>query len=268
MVTLNERRLLAESLSSVQNLATEILVADLGSDDGSPEVARRYGARVVNLPRADAVEMLRPTLVAQATAEWVLLLDPDEVVDPALSRALDAASYSQDFDVVEMTFHTYMMGKRLRGTGWSPNRERHVRFFRKDRVRMSPDVHGGICAEDPARLLRLGEDAGVVHHFNYVSWEQFVSKMNRYTTVEAQERDTAGVLPSLPRLARDLAGEFVNRAVRDGIWRDGWRGLSLLVLMLTYRTLVFSKQRLLLEVGTEEQVGENDRERARGILGT
>ena len=267
MVTYNEERMLAESLDSVRALADEIVVGDLGSKDASRSIALAHGAKVVDLPHAEAVEMVRPGLVARASGDWILLLDPDEVVSPRLCVSLRQLMEANDHDVAELTFLTYMMGRQLRGTGWSPARERHVRFFRRGRVELRSEVHSPPRAKHGARLASLGPEAGCVHHFNYVSWEQFITKMNRYTSLEASDRFASGASASVWGLVRELALEVAGRGVLDRSWRDGWRGAALLMLMLAYRTLVFAKHRLLVSVGTQADVVDSDRRRAQGIAG-
>lgn len=266
MVTFNEQRMLAAALDSIVDLADEILVGDLGSSDASLEIARGCGATVEQLPHVPAVEQARPALVDRARGDWILLLDPDEVVDRKLAASLQNLASLGNFEAAELTFHTYMMGRRLQGSGWSPRRERHIRFFRKGSVSLPTEVHSLPQPTEGARVASLDESFGVVHHFNYVSWEQFIEKMNRYTSVEAKERFDAGARPSLTTLLKELVLEIASRGIHDRAWRDGWRGVGLVVLMLGYRSSVFVKHRLLTELGSEQDVIEADRRAANRLM--
>ena len=266
MVTLNESRLLAESLRSVRELADQILVADMGSTDGSPEIAAAHGAEVVAIEPAPAVEVVRPGLVARAAGDWVLLLDPDEVIAPELSATLRRVAEGEEHDAVEVVMANYMMGRRILGTGWGPAQARHVRFFRRDAVALSEAVHSRITPRPGSRVLRASEHDGLVHHFNYVTWEQFLDKLNRYTTVEAADlRESGRSVPSR-RLVKELLGETYYRGVRGRAWRDGWQGICLVVLMLGYRTATYAKARLAETVGDEAAVVAQYRRIADDVL--
>src|SRR5512137_798521 len=80
---------LGPSLESVA-WADEVLVADTGSTDGTPELARAAGARVETLPWEGYVAT-RQKALALATHDWVLVLDADERVSPLLAGKIREA---------------------------------------------------------------------------------------------------------------------------------------------------------------------------------
>ncbi|HVW11408.1 MAG TPA: glycosyltransferase family 2 protein, partial [Bryobacteraceae bacterium] len=84
MIVRDEERNLAQCLDSVQALAPELIVADTGSKDRTIEIARQYGARVLPFPfdRVDFAAARNHT-IAQAAGRWILVLDADEVLEPA-----------------------------------------------------------------------------------------------------------------------------------------------------------------------------------------
>jgi glycosyltransferase involved in cell wall biosynthesis len=84
MIVKNEGLNLPACLDSVQGLAGELIVVDTGSTDGTADVARRYGAEVVpfDFTRVDFAAA-RNCALARARSPWILVLDADEVLDPA-----------------------------------------------------------------------------------------------------------------------------------------------------------------------------------------
>jgi glycosyltransferase involved in cell wall biosynthesis len=88
-VTCNDARRLAECLASVAFCAERIVV-DLGSSDGSVATAEAAGARVVRHPHRPIVEAVWSEVVGLARHEWLVLLDPDEVLPAAIAPRLEA----------------------------------------------------------------------------------------------------------------------------------------------------------------------------------
>ncbi|MBI1749436.1 MAG: glycosyltransferase [Acidobacteria bacterium] len=86
-------------LESVRGVADEIVVADTGSKDGTPEVASQLGARVISIPWENDFARARNLALGPVQSNWVLSMDADERLDPAAKQALpgllrgDAAGY-------------------------------------------------------------------------------------------------------------------------------------------------------------------------------
>jgi glycosyltransferase involved in cell wall biosynthesis len=247
MVCRNERTFLDQAIRSVLPFVDEVIVGDMHSTDGSAELARSLGARVFDIDPAPIAEMAREPLVSSATGEWILIVDPDEVMEPRLGRELRRIVESEACDVVELPFRTYMMGRPITGTGWATEHESHARLFRAGRATLPTSVHSSIASAASHRQTRVDQSRGVIHHFNYVSWEQFVEKMDRYTTLEATRELKANDRPRWSRLVWRIGGEIYHRGVKGRAWRDGWRGPVLVILMCCYRVLTFAKARQRLE---------------------
>jgi tetratricopeptide (TPR) repeat protein len=91
MIVKNEERFLAECLRSVCDVVDEINVVDTGSTDRTMEIAREFGANVIEREWRNDFGWARNESLALATRRWTLVLDADEEVAPeslALLRAL------------------------------------------------------------------------------------------------------------------------------------------------------------------------------------
>lgn len=85
ILTFNEECHLARCIGSVQDLATEVVVVDCFSTDATLEIARNFGARVVQRPWVNHASQFNWALTQlNADTDWVLRLDADEVLTPAL----------------------------------------------------------------------------------------------------------------------------------------------------------------------------------------
>ncbi len=254
--TLNEERYIATAVRSALLLCDEVLVVDMASDDRTVEFAEKAGARVVQVPRMGGVEPVRAEIMAGVTTDWVLVLDADEIIGPELADRLRGIARDDEADAVRMPRITYMVGARIRGAGWSVPRERHLRFHRPSAVVYPPELHIMPWATEDARVVELPDvDELSMVHFNYLGWDHFVQKMNRYTSTHAREAYEAGQVMGRGRMLRSLVREIWDRMVRDRGYRDGYRGLTLSLLMACYQLLTFAKLRQLHEVGDTDDIG-------------
>lgn len=230
----------------------ELVVTDMGAPPEVLELCRAAGARVVPVPRSPTVEPAREAGVAAATSEWVLVVDPDELVGPALAaRLLDVAA-QDEADVVIMSWRNFLLGAELRHSGWGMHPDRHARFFRKGSLRFSTAIHA--VPEPMGRVLILDavEDLAVVH-LSYTDTSSFLRKLDRYTTVEARQLGQAAPVPARVAVRRALA-ELWRRYVTYRGFRDGWRGLVLSCLQAGYVLVTWAKHQELAEHGGLEGI--------------
>ncbi len=153
--TLNEEQNLPYALRSVRDWVDEIVVVDMYSDDQTVEVAKKYGAKVFQHERILAFDAARKFAVEQATNEWVLILDADEVVPTELSKLLFDIANTDRADAVTIPRLNYLLGDVIMHTGWGPEEDRHLRFFKRDSIVHSPRIHAFISPAEGARVIDL-----------------------------------------------------------------------------------------------------------------
>lgn len=266
MVCRNEERFLDLAIKSVKTWVDEVLVADMRSADGSVAIAEQLGARVIAIEPAPAVEMVRESVIARAAGDWILLVDPDEVVSPTLALTLRAIADGDTSDAVELKRATYIAGHRMRGTGWEPKHESHIRMFRPQAVELEPRVHAVISVRAGFSKATLSESDGMLHHLNYVGWDQFVEKLNRYTTLDAEYRFRTGAKSGLTTLLRGIGAEILYRGIRGRAWRDGWYGLVLILNMISSHVIAYTKYRQLAKYGDATEVSTRYRQEMAAML--
>ena len=142
----------------------EVLVVDSGSTDGTPDLARALGARVVVTDWPGYVAQ-KQRAAQMATNDWVLSIDADERVDERLRAAIERLRAGGEPDAAgfEVTRHTFYLGRWIDHGGWFP--EWRVRLFdrrlvRLRRQRLATDFAAGgfLVREVVERLLDRLQD--------------------------------------------------------------------------------------------------------------
>ena len=78
VIARDEEEVLGDTLASIAPIAEEIIVVDTGSSDGTRDVAREHGARVIDEPWDDDFSKARNRGLREATGDWILWLDASE----------------------------------------------------------------------------------------------------------------------------------------------------------------------------------------------
>jgi len=223
MVTLNEAANLPRTLDSVR-WAGEVVLIDSGSTDGTQEIARKMGAKVIEEPWKGFAAQ-KNFAIEQTTGEWILSLDADEEVSAELAREVGLLLEGEPaFAAYRIPRLNHFLGKPLRHGGYWPDPK--LRLFRRDAARFEErPIHETMKAEGPVGTLR-----GALIHHCYSTLEEYVEHMNRYSTVAARMLVETGRAPrSLAGLAwsallNPLATFIYNYVFRAG-FLDGREGL-------------------------------------------
>lgn len=265
--TLNEEKNLPYALRSVKDWADEVIVVDMYSDDRTREIASSFGAKVLLHERTGFVEPARAFAVSQAKNEWVFILDADELVPVELSRTLLDIVISDKTDVVYVPRLNYVFGAPIHHTGWSPDQDKHPRFFKREKMLVGARIHTSLEPKPGASVLTLGfkEHGGLVH-FCYLDSIHFIEKLNRYTTIEARQAFERGERRGLSWMLLAVFKEFANRYILMQGYRDGWRGLYITFFMMFYRLAVCEKLKELHTIGDRSTVETGYRNSADAII--
>ncbi|MBW8075943.1 glycosyltransferase family 2 protein, partial [Metallibacterium scheffleri] len=185
IITLNEERNLPECLASLA-WCERVVVLDSGSRDRTVELARLAGARVEQSPDWPGFGAQKNRALELADCDWVLSIDADERVSPALAQEIRAAvsdpGATAAFSMPRLSSYC---GQFMRHGGWYPDRV--LRLFRRGKARFSDDlVHEKLLVDGPVGRLR--ED---LLHISYRSLDDVLDKMNRYSSAGAQKAAAA-----------------------------------------------------------------------------
>ncbi len=130
VIAKNEEEMIADCLDSIL-FADEIIVIDNGSKDRTQAIAERMGAKIFSTKSSDFSE-IRNLGLEKATCDWILYVDADERISPALQDSIkyQALSIKNDFYAFKLKRKNFYLG----GNEW-PYIEKLERLFRKDKLK-------------------------------------------------------------------------------------------------------------------------------------
>ncbi len=235
IIALNEELRLPRCLESL-SFADEIVVLDGGSVDGTIKLAKSYPRVRVEKRRFDDFVRQKNHVISLAKYPWILVVDADEVVTPALrdeiSQVIGNNISAEGYRVPRMTFY---LGKWIKHCGWFP--DYNIRLFRRGRARFE----GGTVHEKVAVDGTIGTLKGHLQHHSYRTTSDHLIRMDQYSTLLAEDKFLKG-----KRSGPLLAGyKSLSKFLLIYFWKlgflDGRPGFVIAVMGAYYNFLKYIK---------------------------
>lgn len=249
VIACNEEAHIGPALESVA-WADEIIVIDSNSSDGTVANARRYTPRV-EVREWPGYGAQKNYAADQASHDWILSIDADERVTPLLAEEIRALMHrGPAVPGYRIPRVSHYLGQWIRSTDWYP--DFHLRLYDRRAARWSErTVHESVVLRGPS--LRLEHE---LLHYPYRDISEHLAKMDRYTTLIAEQWRTEGRRASASgALIYPPLAFLRNFLLRQG-FRDGRAGFFVSALNSYY---VFLKYAKLLEIERAPRPPERDR---------
>lgn len=240
IATKNEENNIRQCLESVK-WADEIVVVDDVSTDMTLEIAREYTSEIFIRDSGGDFHTNKNFGAEKATAEWILSLDADEVISPALAEEIRKVVQRTNAFGFYVNRKNFFLGRWIQGCGWCPSYI--IRLFRKGVTHwplLTEDFHGTPKIEKKEGTKYLRND---LLHYSYNSFDQYLEKLNLYSSALAKQEYTRGVRINFLTcfLLRPLFVFFRKYIFMAG-FRDGFLGFfisvaSALTIFMTYAKL-------------------------------
>lgn len=237
IITLNEAAHIEACLDAVA-WADDVVVVDSGSTDGTADRARAHGARVI-VREWPGYAAQKNFAAGEAKHNWILSVDADERVTPALAAEIQATIASgptvAGYRIPRVTFH---LGRWIRTTDWYPDYQ--LRLYDRRRATWPiRRVHESVRLADDAGTP--GQLTGELEHFAYRDISHHHRTMEMYTTLAAEDLYAAGRRAGMTDLLVHPPAAFLrNYVLRRGI-SDGAPGLIISAMNAHYVFLKFAK---------------------------
>lgn len=217
LITRNEAHNIAACLDSL-SFADEIVIVDANSQDTTAAIASRCGAKVIVTDDWPGFGPQKNRALAESTGEWILSIDADERVSAALRTAILRAIAEPSADVYAMRRISNYCGYWIRHGAWA--NDWVARLFRRSSAQFSLDrVHEKLLYDCPDAHL-----SGELLHYSYRNFEESLEKLNRYSTLTAEQRFAAGRRSSLWGAHMRAKASFVKSYLLQAGFLDGAGG--------------------------------------------
>lgn len=176
----NGARRLKEVLDALTRY-DDIVLYDTGSTDATLDIAKTYPNVCIFKAPFTGFGPSHNAAAHLAKHDWILSIDSDEVVSSELADAIENISFDSR-TVYSLPFQNYYNGKQIKWCGWYP--EEHIRLYNRKTTTFSEAmVHEGVISTG-LRVIKLPHP---VFHYPYESISDFLVKMERYSTLFAQQ---------------------------------------------------------------------------------
>jgi glycosyltransferase involved in cell wall biosynthesis len=224
LITRNEEANLDACLASLEGIAQQIVVVDTASTDRTLEIAKNYRAIIASPPDWPGFGPQKNRSLDLATGEWVLSLDADERLTPALrTEILTTINHNAHVDCFAIPRLSWYCGRFIRHSGWSPD---YVdRLFKRGTARFSDDlVHERLIPQGQVTKLK-----NPMLHYSFMSYSQVLQKLDRYSTASAEQAFAKGKTSSPVKAVLHGCWAFLRTYVIRAGFLDGAQGFALAI---------------------------------------
>ena len=186
VLTKNEENNIKACIENAHQCTDEVIIIDSGSTDKTIEIAKKAGAKVCYREWDNDFAAQRNFALKHTEAEWVFYLDADERMSEEMIADIQRIVNSERMSLqYKMLRRTMAFGKEFKYGVLSPDYV--LRMFPRSEVKWQGQVHEKAVCDLPVRQLQ-----GYLKHHTYNNWEQYIAKMNQYSSIGATNNNLKG----------------------------------------------------------------------------
>jgi len=257
IIAKNEALQIARAISSIKDIADEIIVIDSGSTDDTVAIAKKLGANVVfnEWPGYVAQKSFGEQLCKH---DWILNIDADEELTPELQAEIKQQFSSKDYDNYKAYDINFVILHRSdKHARFLAPANRFIRIYNRkicsfantknyttrDAVTFNYDT-------DDNKVYKLKHSA---YHRSGTSIVQLVNKANFYSTEQAKDMVSIGRSPSYTRILFELPLCFLKAFFIRRYFIFGFDGFVDSIIFAFARFMRFAKARELINLRDEKR---------------
>ena len=232
ILTKNEEENITDVIKNAAQLTKNILIVDSGSTDKTVELAKEACAQVVYRVWDNDFSAQRNFALDKVETEWVLYLDADERLTESLIAEIKKVINENKKALYKFERRTSAFGKDFKYGVLSPDYVK--RMFPVKNGKWQGKVHEGVITELPVIKLK-----GYIKHYTYKDFEQYISKMNVYSSIWAENSNKkVGFIKDI--VFRPIFA-FIKMYVIQLGFLEGWFGFVLAVNYSLYTLNKYAK---------------------------
>lgn len=218
ILTKNEEKNIVSVIENVREITCEIIIIDSGSNDETVDLANQYGAKVFYRRWDNDFSAQRNFVLDKTDADYVLYIDADERLSAELIESVKSV-------VVKGEAKQYSFMRQIEAFGFGYQHgifapDEVVRLFPKTEVRWENKVH-----ERPVCQLPKQKLSGILTHYTYDSWQQWLDKAGQYTSIWAEDNFNKGKRVGKSAAFTHGIYGFIRTYFFQLGFLDGWAGM-------------------------------------------
>ena len=237
IITFNEEKRIGKTLDSVREIADEIIIVDSESTDKTVEIALAKGAKVF-VEKWKGYGPQKNSVLEKCKGKWILLIDADEVISPQLKEKIKTIINSENAssDVYKIKLRNIAFKREIKFGGWD---DYVIRLWKNGKVKISSrEVHEQYQTD--SKIKKIKE---MIIHYTYDNIEEFLEKLNRYTSQSAKEYIKNGKNPSFIKIYSKMMFRFFRMYILQLGFMDGYEGYLLAKYSSIYTMTKYTKLR-------------------------
>jgi glycosyltransferase involved in cell wall biosynthesis len=237
IITLNEEKNIARCITSVKEVADEVLVVDSLSADRTGEICRSLGATFV-LHAWEGYSGQKNFANSIATHDHILSIDADEALSEELRKSILEIKTKWENDGYEMNRLTNYCGSWIRHGSWYPDRK--LRLFDRRKAAWKGEIHENLDLKGRKGFLK-----GDLLHYSYYSVSDHVRQANHFTDLVAAEAFSRGKKAGILKVLLSPCIKFLRDYIFLLGFLDGYHGFLVCRVSAWATFLKYTKLRQL-----------------------
>ncbi len=244
IITYNEEKVLRRTLSRLY-WCNEIIIVDSHSTDNTVSIAREFGCKVYTRT-FDGYGSQKKFAVAQASNDWILCVDADEVLSAELVQEIkDTLTEDTQYAGFSIPMNLVFLNKEF--VHGKESGRHFLRLFNKQKGGFTDaKVHEGIELQGPVKRLQ-----GYIKHYSYTSLHQYMEKCNKYSSFSADMAYNKGKNKSLLVIIMALPFNFFKYYILERNFMNGSKGFYWSALSSYYHFMKYLKLKELQQISVQ-----------------
>ncbi len=238
IITFNEENQIGRTIDSILDIADEIIVVDSESTDRTVQIAKSKGAKIY-IEKWQGYGKQKNIVLEKCSGEWILLLDADEVVSNELKNKIKSIINNKNdvSDIYKIKLRNICFGKEIKFGGWD---DYVIRLWKNGKVKISDrEVHEEYLTQ--SNKISMIEEK--IIHYTYTSIENFLEKLNRYTSQSATQYTKEKKKSNFIKMYSKMLYRFIKMYIIQLGFLDGYEGYLLAKYSSIYTMTKYTKLR-------------------------
>lgn len=237
IITFNEEDKIGKTIDAIKEIADEIIIVDSESTDKTVEIAKAKGATVF-VEKWRGYGRQKNSVLKKCQGEWILLIDADEVVSLELREKIkEIINGKSNYDVYKIKLRNITFGREIKHGGWD---DYVIRLWRNGKVEIDErEVHEKYVVKES----KIGKINKLIIHYTYDNIDQFLEKLNRYTSQSATEYMKQNKKAGFLKIYSKMLFRFIKMYILQLGFLDGYEGYLLAKYSSIYTMTKYTKLR-------------------------